>query len=166
MENPPQLDSILRLSPWDFDQSQDGWRGVEKKEGAEKAVAIILEYIRKNKERILNPAVGEKIIPLELMNFHIGQLLAGQGEVKYFQAVDYFSNSFIDNSECWNAYVSATIGFLQKDSEKIRNSILTIESSVQENKASGNIGIVKNFLKALEAGVNDYLTAYSMPRRQ
>lgn len=158
----------LNLSPWEFDQSPSGWRGVDKKEGPEKATLLIMEYISRNREQILNPQEGEKKIPLSIMYFHAGQLLASIGKNKYSEALEAFQQSFKVGSECWNAYVSATIGFLEGDKDKIQKAIKTIESSSEKekDKKSGNLKIVKNFLKVQELGMGDYNTAYNMPREE
>jgi hypothetical protein len=151
----------LELNPWEFDQSPHGWREVLQVEGFEKAAELIIYYIFINKEKILNPKPGEKTVSLELMYFHIGQMLAMDGKK---ESIEYFNKSFGKNSPCWNAYVDATIGFLEQDQDRIKKSIEVIESSSSEEKFSGNIEIVKNFLKALQEGVTDCGTVYSMPR--
>jgi len=160
MEQEPK-NNKLELSPYDFDQSPHGWREIQAVEGFERAAEAIIDYVAVNKERILKPSTEEKIVSLALMNFHAGQMLALAGKI---EATEYFRNSLQENSECWNAYVDATIGFLEKEPTRIKNSIAIIEASVSEEKESGNLGIVENFLKALQEGITDYLTAYSMPR--
>ena len=98
------------------------------------------------------------------MYFHIGQLLAFEGQEHYSEAIETFSHSLRDNEECWNAYVFATIGFLENDIKKVDDAIKTIETSLEEDKSSGNMGIVKNFKKALEMGRVDYEKTYLWPR--
>lgn len=155
---------ILEMSPWDFDQSPDGWRKLEATKEYLTAAKLIREYINKNKDRILNPREGEKASNLEIMYFHIGQLLASEGREHWPEAIGAFNQSFYqEGKECWNAYVSATIGFLENDIKKIDDAIKTIEES-RGDKISGNMGIVKNFKKALEMGERDYKKIYSWPR--
>lgn len=152
------------LSPWEFDQTPNGWRKLEGAGEFIKAADLILRYISANKERILNSAETEKTMILGLLHFHRGQLLASAGPEHWPQAIESLNNSFEDNDECWNAYVSATIGFLEGNKEKIVQAIQTIASSEQEERRGGNIGIVRNFKKALEEGIRDYETPYSWPR--
>ena len=87
-------------------------------------------------------------------------------EDKYEEALNNFQQSFMEGAECWNAYVSATIGFLEEDKNKIQNVIKIIESSSEKDKRSGNLEIVNNFLKALEQEVTDYNTVYNMPHKK
>lgn len=164
-ESQPKNEDVMQLSPWEFDQSQNGWRKLAAAKKYIDAAALIRNYIAKNKERILNPQAGEDPIGIELMHFHRGQMLATVGQENWPEAIESFKQAFQQDSECWNAYVSATIGFLTGDKDRIEQAIHTIESS-QEEKVSGNLGVVKNFKKALEAGVQDYDTPYSWPREE
>lgn len=115
------LDSaiMMNLSPWDFDQSPNGWRKYEATGEYVKAAKLIGAYIAQNKDRILHPPKGEKTIYVAVMYFHIGQLLAFSGAGHYQKAIDAFKLSVRSGNKCWNAYVSATIGFLENDMQKI-----------------------------------------------
>lgn len=80
-EKPPENNEvIMQMSPWDFDQSSDGWRRFEMANGRIATANLIQEYIVGNKDRILNPPKGERKVSLEIMYFHIGQLLAFEGQ--------------------------------------------------------------------------------------
>lgn len=157
-------DSILEMSSWDFDHSPDGWRKYGPEERL-KAVALIRRYIAKNEEKMKNPNPGEQIATIELLNFHIGQLLASEGEERRSEAIDSLRKSFMEDQECWNTYVSATIGFLEGDEKKIDDAIRTVELSTEGEEWSGNLGIIRNFKKALQMGVRDYDDVYSWPRK-
>lgn len=157
-------EEMMQLSPWDFDQSPKGWRKFENTKEYSKAVKVLRAYISRNKERIINPRKGERNVSLGLMYFHIGQLLASQGEEYYSEAMEAFNEAFQSDSQCWNAYVSATIGFLENNIEKVEEAIRTIENSQEKDKRAGNIGIVRNFKKAIEIGERDYEKAYLWPR--
>jgi len=163
-ENLENNELMLQMSPWYFDQSPNGWRRFEATKEHVRAANVIREYITKNKDRIVNPYESEKTISLELMYFHIGQLLASEGQEHWLKAIDAFNHSFQEGAECWNVYVSATIGFLENDMKKIENAIRTIETSQEVGKRSGNLGIVKNFKKALEMRERDYEKPYLWPR--
>lgn len=159
----PEAD-MMRMSPWEFDQTPNGWRKLADTGELVKAAGRILRYISENKEQILNSAETEKAVSLDLLYFHRGQVLASAGQEYWEQAIESLSHSFEDNDECWNAYVAATIGFLENNMGKITQAIQTIESSKQEERRGGNIGIVRNFKKALEEEVRDYDAPYSWPK--
>lgn len=133
-------------------------------EGPLKAVSLIREYIAKSRDRIVTPYEGERTVSLELMHFHIGQLLASEGQEHWPEAIEAFRQSSQKDNEPWNAYVSATIGFLENDIGKVEDAIKAIEVSKEEGKKSGNLGTVKNFKKALEIGERDYKKVYSWHR--
>lgn len=158
----PETD-IMQLSPWEFDQTSLGWRKFQDRGEFLKAASVISEYIQTNKDRIVNAKDDEKTY-MELLHFHRGQMLAAAGQEYWSEAIDSFGQAFGTDDECWNAYVSATIGFLEGNKEKIVDAIRIITDSQQGEKLSGNIGIVKNFKKALEEGVRDYGATYSWPR--
>ena len=163
-ENLGNNETMLQMSPWDFDQSPNGWRKFEATKEHVRAANVIREYITKNKDRIINLREGEKTVSLELMHFHVGQLLASEGKGRWPEAINAFNQSFQEGRECWNAYVSATIGFLENDMKRIEDAISTIEVSQEADKRNGNLGIVKNFKKALEMGERDYEKPYLWPR--
>ncbi|MFC1751551.1 hypothetical protein ACFLY5_00190 [Patescibacteria group bacterium] len=166
MKNKDKYKTIMQMSPWDFDQTPNGWRKIDKTEGHIIAARIIQDYISINTERIKKAQGKERSTSLEIMNFHIGQLLASEGQEHYLEAIEKFKLSFRKNQECWNAYVSATIGHLENDMKKIEDAIKTIKSSVEKDKRSGNIAIVENFKKALESDEHDYITVYTWHREQ
>lgn len=154
-------DVFMQMSPWDFDQSPDGWRKFSAIDGPIKAAELIQEYILKNKDKILNEKEGNLKYAMETMYFHIGQQFASAGHEHWQKAIDAFNKSFVHkHDECWNAYVSATIGFLESNPVKVEDAIKTIETSKKEDKRSGNIDIVKNFRNALATGERDYKKIY------
>jgi len=161
-------EEMLKMSPLDFDQSPNGWRKVSDTGGdCGRAVELIRKYIDRNLKIIITPREGKHRLPIKIMYFHIGQLLASQGPDYYQEAIKEFKSSVYENSEdreCWNAYVSATIGFLEGDINKVEEAIETINNSKESDKMSGNLGIVINFKKVLLAGENSYNKAYNMER--
>ncbi len=159
---PTSDDLMLQMSPWDFDQTLNGgWRIYEDSDPL-RAAQLIQKYIVQNRERILNPKEGEREIELRVMYFHIGQNLLFAGQEHYLEAIGALKQSFEEGHECWNAYVSATIGFLENDIQRIDGAINTIEQSQEykEDSRSGNLHIVKNFKKALKSGEYDYKEVY------
>lgn len=158
---PQSEEAMLEMAPWEFDQSPDGWRRFAATEENLKAARLIQKYIVRNREWISNPRPGEKSLGLTLMNFHVGQLLAVEGHQYLSEAIEAFTQSFEEGQECWNAYVSATIGFLEGDAKRVDEAIKTVELSKAEDKRWGNLGIVKNLKKALQLGEKDLKTVYS-----
>lgn len=155
---------IFELPPFEFDQSSEGWRKIFARGEAIRAAELIRRYITANHSRITNPAPGEKKAILPVMYFHVGQLLAFSGENRYQEAVTAFQKAFGEGGRgwaCWNAYVSATIGFLERDIRKIEDAIHAIEESDAEDKRGGNIEIIRNFLQFLSEGRFNYNEAYS-----
>ncbi len=163
-DNVENNQSLLQLSPWDFDQSPNGWRKFSAPNERLHAANLIREYIAKNRYKITNPNKDEKTVSVELMYFHVGQLLALEGQEHWAESIKAFDQSFQKDRECWNAYVSATVGFLENDTKKVEDALNTIESSQEIDKRSGNLSIIKNFKKALQIGERDYEKVYSWSR--
>ncbi len=115
---------FMDMSPWDFDQSPDGWRKYEKTQGSTATAELIKKYIGRNLEKTVDP---KQPLRLEVLYFHIGQLLAMEGQGHFAEAIDALKNSsYSEGRECWNAYVSATIGFLDGNIKKIEVAIKTV----------------------------------------
>lgn len=147
-------DFFMRMSEHDFDQSPSGWRSLVALRKYVEAAELIREYLLKNSERVSDA---------ELMCFHIGQLLASAGPEYYIEAIKEFKLSFqAGDAELWNAYVSATIGFLEGNIKKIDEAIIIIEKSSEEDKTGANLGIINYFRNALENGERNYEEVYSL----
>ncbi len=147
---------LLQMNPEEFDVSPISWRSLSALKKHIEAADLIKEYINTNKERVTD---------IEIMYFHIGQLLAFSGTEHYSEAIEFFKLSFfLNRSELWNTYVSATIAFLEGNIKKIEESIQIIENSKKEDKRQGNLGIIKNFQNSLLLGEKDYGKAYILPR--
>ncbi|HKU68196.1 MAG TPA: hypothetical protein VJP85_10500 [Candidatus Baltobacteraceae bacterium] len=154
-----EFESSMQLSPWDFDQSNAGWRAVLDAHGDAAAAHCIRRYLVLHEDAMRADPQKCAIAP-ELLYFHLGQLLAFGGEGGYAQALRAFSRSHLPGRECWNAYVQATVAFLQRDAQEIRASILRIEACPRDQQVDGNIAVVRRFETALAAGQHDYKTAY------
>jgi len=155
---PTQEQDLMKMSFDDFDQGPHGWRKLQNQGEFIKAADSIRDYLALH---------GELVSPYEknILFFHRGQMLAIAGPEYRSQAVESFKHSIGDlEDECWNAYVSATVGFLEDNTQAIEQAIQVIESSSLTEKRAGNIGIVKNFKKALEQGERNYTEVYSWPR--
>ena len=164
-KTPPHIlteQEMLELSPWDFDQAPNGWRSLTNPNDPQSnlhAVRLIRQYMAENRERIANQSIDKPILKPEIMQFHIGQLLANSSSEHYPEAMESFAQSYhIDPEDPWNYYVDATIGFLKKDVEGIKASLEQIEAVPSANpyKMSGNESVVKRLITALESGITDY----------
>lgn len=160
-----QYESFMKMSPFEFDQETQGWRSLAKDGRNLEAAFLIKDYVVRNRERIITPTEDESDKALEIMQFHIGQLFALAGIEHYVEAIEAFNLSYYkEGGELFNEYIRATIGFLENDIKKVDFAIENITNSKKENKRSGNLGIVKNFKKAIEIGERDYEKVYSWPR--
>ena len=156
---------FIQMSSWDFDQSPNGWRKLADQDRDFEAALLIKEYIDRNKEKLVGVKDGKDSVSVEFMKFHIGQLLAFSGPEHYTEAIQYFKESYYkEGNRLFNAYIIATIGFLEGDIDKVNMAINFVDKSDEVNKASGNIGIIRNFREALENGDTDYKTVYMRPR--
>ena len=160
MEIPKRYSEYLKMKPEDFDQSPKGWRMLEKEKGSLEAIDLIIKYISSNEKDINDCGHNTK----EFLNFHIGQLYAMSGEKYFKKSIGFFKKSYIKNQECWNTYVDATIGFLNMDKKIVERSIDCIKKSKENNKQSGNLPILNNFLREIDDGRNNYYAAYNMKR--
>ncbi len=161
---------LLKLSPTEFDQGEEGFRALVGNVSEAYIANLILSYIERNRELIIsNNKLKHKdhYLPLSLLYFHAGQAFAGSGSKYYSEAIECFEKGYEDEDkdaqECWNAYVNGTIAFLNKDSAKILDQIRIVEKSNAKNKAGGNIELLKKFSMALDKGIVDYLRACTMP---
>lgn len=100
--------SILTLPFASFDQQEgSGWRPLYEARCYRQAAELLIEYMQRNPEL----ASQQYILP-----FHTGQMLALAGH--YDKAIEYMQRSYQRTPQTlinWDAYVTATISFLQKD---------------------------------------------------
>lgn len=94
------VDIFLNMTPWDFDQSENGWRSLINDEDQ---IKIIILYLEKYPNNELST----------IMYFHLGQILAFMN--KNQKAVKYMKKALEENDDEWNGYVILTIFFLQKN---------------------------------------------------
>lgn len=160
---PTNEELMLQMSPWDFDQSENGWRKLDKEGDLIGAANLLRTYISLNEEKIAGQKEEPKV-DIQIMYFHVGQLLASVGQRHFSEALNFFTKGFYEREhESWNAYVSGTIGFLESDKDKI-DAALDILGSSSKGKERVRISIMKNFQKALQEGEHDYAKVMSWPR--
>ncbi|MDP5208375.1 hypothetical protein [Microbulbifer sp. 2205BS26-8] len=112
---------VIRLEFWEFDQSQtDGWRPFYEAGCYQIAADLLIEYVN------MNPALANKHV---ILNMHAGQMLASTGN--YEKAKNYFSMSYSPMKDKawinWNAFVDATIAFINSDMPGLKSAKEKIE---------------------------------------
>lgn len=112
-----KTEAMLKMSYWEFDQSEKGWRSLANPE----AVKVIDRYVE------LSATTPEDKVNL---NFHAGQLYAELGD--YQAAIERFRISkhlsSVEWALGWNAYVDATIAFLEGNSVALAHAKTILEN--------------------------------------
>ncbi len=157
---PIDPEPYLKLDPFTFDQDVEaGWRAVEQMHGAEVATRLIELYLREqeNKEH----SVRDTNL-LEIIHFHLGQVLASRGEEYYPQSITALEKAFHEGSTDWNSYVDGTIAFLSQDKARLERAISDLRA-VENRKGTGstNLRFLEKYLESLNFGKGDYGDAYS-----
>jgi len=111
-----KTEAMLKMSYWDFDQSEQGWRSLSDQE----AVKIIDQSLQSS---TISPA--DKVN----LNFHAGQIHAFlkdyQTAIERFRCSKHLPN--VEWEAGWNAYVDATIAFLKGDNTALTNAKVVLE---------------------------------------
>ncbi|MCL5031333.1 MAG: hypothetical protein M1480_20205 [Bacteroidetes bacterium] len=124
-----------------FDQSDKGWRHIRFLDNYQEAADIIIYYIDNKKE--LNEY--QKMV----LNHHAGQMLASNNN--YFEALKHFKKALYSVPESnkqikWNAYVNATIAFLDKDMPKLLKYKKELETPPPVDGYYPNLPFVNSFI--------------------
>ena len=130
--------ALLALDEHHFDQDMSngggGWRALESKHGCEQVAAdIIKEY------RVVHHSESY------LLYWHEGQLRASHGD--YQDAIPLLEKARKppeEDSAGWNAYVDATVAFLQKD----RAALDRARKGLIQTQPSGGIVVKNGFMEA------------------
>lgn len=148
----------LNLNFENFDQNFEmGWRKISEKTGHTQAIKLIEEYLSRHRKNL------EKW-QTTILHFHAGQMLAFAGQRQ--EAIKHFRQSYnsleVEKTSPirWNAYVRATIAFLQNDSETMKSCREAMNKGPQDPKwVSPNQKVVDRLI----SGANrlSYLEAYS-----
>lgn len=162
MEQENVHDEMFVMSPWDFDQSPDGWRQLAERELFLEAADCIEKYLVTNKQALIEEKQRPVHTSREILEFHRGQMLAFSGTMHWPAAVDAFRRAiYPEGKKLWNAYVRATIGYLQHDREAVEQARTIVETSDNADTRSGNLPIIHQLLATLDVGVDDYHLAYT-----
>lgn len=131
----------LKMDYWQFDQTKDsGFRYLANKECYTRAATLIQAYLNKNQNLLIWQKAN--------LNWHAGQMLAYAGDYK--KAISYMRKAHWTVSKKlsplhWNAYVNATIAFLEGNKTqliKYRN----ILKQKRQNKTDPNLKIVNKLV--------------------
>lgn len=157
-------EDFLRLSPWEFDQGERGWRQFEDGGKIKEAIKLIAAYLTVHEKDMRgfknDEAAGT--VSLQLLHFHRGQLLAELGEEHYTQAIQDLEQAYYGDGLWWDTYVCGTIAFIERNKDELMK---TIEKLMSENEDGGQVNgaILKNLLKSIDSKNYSYRDAYPLP---
>ena len=110
-----QLEKMLQLDPWTFDQTQQGWRSLPTEDQKIDAIRAYLSDPNSGKDKEFP---GGKVLNKGIITWHLGQILAirdNPGDKE--EAIKWMKQSEEPDDPQWNNYVNATIAFLNNDRE-------------------------------------------------
>lgn len=143
------------MTPFDFDQSENGWRSLDKKRLYLDAAKLIATYVATNEKVIL----AQDKVSIQTLYFHAGQEYACAGKEYYPRAISFFRKSY-KSKEGWDTYVDGTIAFLECSKNKLKQSADKL-TMLAENDESllNNAGLLREFQKSLKVKIS-YLETY------
>lgn len=151
--------SSLSLEFQAFDQTPNqGWRVLSAMECYPEAAELIVSY--------LNTSIRASVNERKILSFHAGQMFAYDNDYK--SAIPYFKNSFYPKTnispefkiytDAWDAYVRATIAFLEQDRSGLENYRAKVAKGPKlDNGKIMNLEVVD---RLLENFGKPYLEAY------
>lgn len=165
-----ELERLLALDADAFDQTMDGgWRPIAGAGCFVQAAELIDEYVR------MRPGLDRDDNPDRIIfRFHAGQLYATAGRTDV--ALDRFRESYQaeeliasleedpDDADAavglraWNAYVDATIAFLEQDRPALEAARARVARGPEFNGEPMNLSVVDRFLEHFGSS---YAAAYS-----
>ncbi|MBW4061194.1 hypothetical protein HJC99_01315 [Candidatus Saccharibacteria bacterium] len=152
-------EAYLALPPFEFDQSDQGWRSIDRDGGYLEAAQLIEAYLSHNMQRIRSQSqVSEATI-----HFHAGQEYAMNGELTYPKALIQFRQADKPDQPAWNLYVAGTIAFLEGDNTKLTDASTALAALVAENpNLTANATLLGQFRDALQANNRSYKAIYGV----
>ena len=152
---PTELQSELDKSVFQFDQDKNGgWRALDHK-GCTLQAAMLLDVY--NLDDVRSEKKGDNRSGLY---FHAGQLyaMAGAPHVairRFYSSLDPSEEAEKEQVLSWNAYVLATIGFLERNKEAVRfqRDQIAIGPKTDGNKV--NLRVVDGLLKCWDKSYKD-----------
>lgn len=137
--------ALLLAQDWHtFDQSGNGFRRLVTKERycPQLAGELIVAYLASHP--------GLSVKERYVSEFHAGQQFAGVNDVA--RALAHFYRGFnphedSSSSNRWNAYVRATIAFLEQDRPTLEASLEVLEARQDNRMNAINLRLVRSFVK-------------------
>ena len=145
-DNTEEIEALLKMTYQAFDQTPDsGWRVMADKDEYTAAGQLIEQYIEAHDD-----LTSQNI---RVLRFHAGQMFAFDHQ--YDKARPHFVASRTENEPDdspvkWNAYVNATIAFLDGDLKSIEEARSEIASGPEFNGQIPNLNIVDAMLASPE----------------
>jgi hypothetical protein len=151
-----QRDRILAMEWEAFDQGPHGFRSVASGENYCPLLAaeLIEGYLHQHEELTTKQRY--------VSEFHAGQLFAGANERS--RALAHFYRGFNPHEDPsgdgkWNAYVRATIAFLEKDRETLEASLRILENHQQNPMNAVNVRLVRGFAEHFDSSYDEAVRA-------
>lgn len=119
---------MLQLSPWDFDQSEYGWRSLDRINDTRGALEVMQAYLDTHSKgsRWRRSATSDpegRVVPVALLQWHLAQVwaLAGYSE-GHIDGITYLMERAMKGhpDPRFRAYIRGTIAFLLGDEEELR----------------------------------------------
>ena len=154
--SPAELDKVLALDYAAFDQTENQGARLYAAKGCHLQAAQLTDVWQLHHQSTLESWQAR------VLHFHAGQLYAQASKDSYGIAVARFQKSSDPREPPsspfgWNAYVAATIAFLQGDLEAAKTQLLLLRA--KKNEANDkNIAVVEALIKCFG---RPYLEAYS-----
>ena len=147
---------FFTLSPYDFDQTDLGWRALDAQGEYLEAARLVGAYIVQNKQHILK----QNKVSLQTIHFHAGQEYAMSGETFYKDAVDHFCQAYKSKSN-WDSYVKGTVAFLERDATELAIQAQHLnDSAAIDPQQKPNAKLLSNLLEGLSEGRYSYMEIY------
>ncbi len=104
---------MFNLDPYEFDQSQHGWRSLPTIQQKKNALQKYINFYIKNDQFLSSTPKGSKTLDVKVLYWHLGQIYAmlNQNDL----GILYMNKSLSNDDQEWNRYVFATIAFIKKD---------------------------------------------------
>lgn len=136
------------LTPFDFDQTDKGWRLLDEQGKFLEAANAIESYIASHSNEIQN----QNRVSIQTMYFHAGQEYAMAGEKYYSLALEYFQKAY-KGKLGWDTYVDGTIGFIKKDTKALQTAADQLANIAKaELSHKSNSELLESFLSAVNTG--------------
>ncbi len=153
-----EKEALLALEFWDFDQSPKGWRQFPRDERGRAAQAndeqcerLTLDLVETYAARYETTLTASQ---RRILTWHAGQVAAFLGDTT--KALGHMKRTLDANPE-WNAYVRASIAFLEHDRARLVAERETLAAIDTDLRMRVNLRIVDSFVRCFDS---TYRAAY------